>query len=65
MNIYKIHKLYTFLKVFHPLQEEKKNCHLSKERDYYSTNVSILNISPYSAIETCFEMLKSVEHEKL
>ena len=36
-----------------------------RERDYYSTNLSILNISSYTGIETCFEMLISSEHEKL
>ena len=34
------------------------------ERDYYSKNLSILNIASYSAvIETCFEMLTFSEHE--
>ena len=32
-----------------------------RERDYYSKNLSKLNISLY----TCYDMLKSLEHEKL
>ena len=32
-----------------------------KERDYHSTNLSILK----TVIETCFKMIKSSEHEKL
>ena len=35
------------------------------ERDYYSKNLSILNILSYRVIETCREMLKFSEHEKL
>ena len=36
-----------------------------RERDYYSNNLSILNISSYSAvIETCFEMLKFPQNER-
>ena len=36
-----------------------------RERDYYSKNISILNISSFTVIETCFEVLKSSEHEIL
>ena len=35
---------------------------VQRERDYYSKNLSILNISSYN--ETCFDKLESSEHEK-
>ena len=52
-----------FLIVHSMIANIKKCKFFQREREYYSKNRSIMNISSYIVIVTCFEMLQSSNRE--